>query len=145
MTARALAFEAVARRKGRILDAVHDWGQTLRDSADASVRQRFNQREAMLACEASLTVALGYRDLKPAVVGTCALPGTELEGRYERLLHELRTNWTDARGKQALQAIAVLRQHIDTLEAALSREIPQLASVLRPARLADIRSRLETG
>ena len=134
----------MARRKGRILDAVHDWGQTLRDSADASVRQRFNQREAMLACEASLTVALGYRDLKPAVVGTCALPGTELEGRYERLLHDLRTNWTDARGKQALQAIAVLRQHIDTLEAALSREIPQLASVLRPARLADIRSRLET-
>ncbi len=141
--ARALAFEAVARRKGRILDAVHDWGQTLRDSADANVRQRFNQREAMLACEASLTVALGYRDLKPAVVGTCALPGTELEGRYERLLHDLRTNWTDERGKQALQAIAVLRQHIDTLEATLSREIPQLASVLRPARLADIRSRLE--
>jgi CHAT domain-containing protein/Tfp pilus assembly protein PilF len=142
-TARALAFEAVARRKGRLLDAVHDWGQTLRDSADASVRQRFDQREAMLACEASLSVALGYRDLKPAVVGTCALPGTELDGRYERLLHELRTKWTDERGKQALQAIGVLRQHIDRLEADLSREIPQLASVLRPARLADIRSRLE--
>ncbi len=141
--ARELAFEAVARRKGRILDAVHDWSLVLRDSADASVRQRFNQREAMLACEASLTVSLGYRDLKPAVVGTCALPGTELEGRYERLLHELRTKWTDARGKQALLAIGVLRQHIDTLEGSLSREIPQLASVLRPARLEDIRSRLE--
>ena len=25
-SARELAFEAVARRKGRILDAVHDWG-----------------------------------------------------------------------------------------------------------------------
>jgi len=143
LTARALAFEAVARRKGRILDAVHDWGQTLRDSADAGVRQRFNQRESMLECEASLTVALGYRDLKPAVVGTCTLPGTDLEGRYERLLHELRTNWTDARGKQALQAIGVLRQHVDTLEAGLSRELPQFASVLRPARLEDIRSRLE--
>jgi CHAT domain-containing protein/Tfp pilus assembly protein PilF len=142
-TARALAFEAVTRRKGRILDAVHDWGQTLRDSADASVRQRFNQRETMVECEASLTIALGYRDLKPAVVGTCALPGTELAGRYERLLHELRTNWTDARGKQALQAVGVLRQHIDTLQAVLSREIPQLASVLRPARLEDIRSHLE--
>jgi CHAT domain-containing protein/tetratricopeptide (TPR) repeat protein len=143
VTARALAFEAVARRKGRILDAVHDWGQTLRDSADANVLRRLNQREAMLACEASLTVALGYRDLKPAVVGTCALPGTELDGRYERLLHELRTKWTDERGKQALQAIGVLRQHIDTLESVLSREIPQLESVLRPARLGDIRSRLE--
>jgi len=141
--ARELAFEAVARRKGRILNAVHDWGYTLRDSADAGVRQRLNQREAMLACEASLIVALGYRDLKPAVVGTCALPGTELEGRYERLLHELRTNWTDARGKQALEAIGVLRQYIETLEASLSREIPQLASVLRPARLEEIRSRLE--
>lgn len=142
-TSRALAFEAVARRKGRILDAVHDWGQTLRDSADAGIRQQLNQRETMVECEASLTIALGYRDLKPAVVGTCALPGTELEGRYERLLHELRTNWTDARGKQALQAIGVLRQHIDTLQAVLSREIPQLASVLRPAGLEGIRSRLE--
>jgi CHAT domain-containing protein/Tfp pilus assembly protein PilF len=141
--ARELAFEAVARRKGRILDAVHDWGYTLRDSADAGVRQRFNLREAMLACEASLTVALGYRDLKPAVVGTCALPGTELAGRYERLLHELRTNWTDAHGKQAIQAIGALRQQIDTLEGSLSREIPHLASVLRPARLEDIRSRLD--
>jgi CHAT domain-containing protein/tetratricopeptide (TPR) repeat protein len=141
--ARELAFEAVARRKGRILDAVHDWGHTLRDSSDATVRQRLNQREAMLACEASLTVSLGYRDLKPAVVGTCALPGTELEGRYERLLHELRSSWTDARGKQALQAIGVLRQHIDTMEGALSREIPQFAAVLRPARVEDIRSRLE--
>lgn len=143
LTARALAFEAVARRKGRILDAVHNWGQTLRDSADMGVRQRFNQRQAMLECEASLTVALGYRDLRPAVVGTCALPGTDLEGQYERLLHELRTNWTDARGKKALQAIGVLRQHIDTLEAGLSRELPQFVSVLRPARLEDIRSRLE--
>jgi CHAT domain-containing protein len=141
--ARELAFEAVARRKGRILDAVHDWGSTLRDSADESVRQRFRQREAMLACEASLTVALGYRDLKPAVVGTCALPGTELAGRYERLLHDLRSSWTDTRGKQALAAIGVLRQHMDSLEGSLSREIPQLASVLRPARLQDIRSRLE--
>src|SRR5207248_385352 len=69
--ARELAFEAVARRKGRILDAVHVWGHTLSNSADASVRRRFTQRAAMLACEASLTVALGYRDLKPAVVGTC--------------------------------------------------------------------------
>jgi CHAT domain-containing protein/tetratricopeptide (TPR) repeat protein len=141
--ARELAFEAVARRKGRILDALHDWGSTLRDSADESVRLRFKQREAMLACEASLTVALGYRDLKPAVVGTCALPGTELAGRYERLLHELRSSWTDTRGKQALEAIGVLRQHMDSLEGSLSREIPQLASVLRPARLEDIRSRLE--
>ena len=116
---RALAFEAVARRKGRILDAVHDWGQTLRDNARAEIRERFRQREAMLACEASLTVALGYRDLKPAVIGTCALPGTELDGRYERLLHELRTNWTDARGKQALEAVGVLRQSLETLEAEL--------------------------
>ena len=78
--ARALAFEAVARRKGRLLDEVHDWGQSLRESPDAAIRNRFNQREAMLECQASLTIALGYRDLKPAVVGTCALPGTELDG-----------------------------------------------------------------
>jgi CHAT domain-containing protein/tetratricopeptide (TPR) repeat protein len=141
--ARALAFEAVARRKGRVLDQVHDWGQSLRENSDSSLRSRFNQWEAMLECQASLTIALGYRDLKPAVVGTCALPGTELEGRYERLLHDLRASWTDALGRQALQAVALLKQRIDTLEAGLSREIPRFASAIRPARWEDIRSRLE--
>ena len=133
----------MARRKGRLLDEVHDWGRSLRENPDSAIRDRFNQREAMLECQASLTIALGYRDLKPAVVGTCALPGTELEGRYERLLHDLRTNWTDGLGKQALQAVAALRQRIDTLEAELSRDIPQFASTLRPARLEDIRARLQ--
>ena len=143
--ARALAFEAVARRKGRVLDAVHDWGQALRENAGAGVRGRFDQRTAMLECEASLTLALGYRDLKPAVVGTCALPGTELEGRYERLLHDLRTNWSDARGKEALQAVGVLRQRIGEIEAELSRELPQFASVLRPVTLEDVRTHLAAG
>jgi CHAT domain-containing protein/tetratricopeptide (TPR) repeat protein len=141
--ARALAFEAVARRKGRLLDEVHDWGRSLRENPDAGIRNRFNRREAMLECQASLTIALGYRDLKPAVVGTCALPGSDLEGRYERLLHDLRTNWTDALGKQALQAVGELRQRIDTLEAGLSRDVPQFASALQPARLEDIRGRLQ--
>jgi len=141
--ARALAFEAVARRKGRILDSVHDWGESLRDNADPEIRRRLTQREAMVECEASLTVALGYRDLKPAVVGTCALTGTELEGRYERLLHELRAGWTEARGKLALEAVGVLRQHIDALEADLSRGIPRFAAVLRPPRSAEIRAHLE--
>jgi CHAT domain-containing protein/tetratricopeptide (TPR) repeat protein len=142
--ARTLAFEAVARRKGRVLDQVHDWGQSLRDSPDAAVRSRFNQRETMLECQASLTIALGYRDLRPSLVGTCALPGTELEGRYERLLHDLRTNWTAASSRQALQAIEILKQRIDMLEAALSREIPQFASAIKPVRLEDIRARLQS-
>ena len=141
--ARTLAFEAVARRKGRLLDEVHDWGQSMRESPDAGIRNRFNQREAMLECQASLTIALGYRDLKPGVVGTCALPGTELQGRYERLLHDLRSSWTGALGKQALQAMASLKQNIDGLEAGLSRDIPQFASAMRPVRLDDIRLRLK--
>src|ERR1019366_1837803 len=114
----------------------------MRESPNAGIRNRFNQREAMLECQASLTIALGYRDLKPGVVGTCALPGTELQGRYERLLHDLRTSWTGALGKQALQAVAVWKQHIDALEAGLSRDIPQFASAIRPVRLEDIRMRL---
>jgi CHAT domain-containing protein len=142
--ARALAFEAVARRKGRLLDEVHDWGRSLRENPDPAIRNRFNQREAMLECQASLTIALGYRDLRPAVVGTCALAGTDLEGRYERLLHELRGNWTDGLGKQALQAVAALRQRIDALETELSRDIPQFTSVIRPARLEDIRAHLQS-
>lgn len=141
--ARSLAFEAVARRKGRVLDQVHDWGQNLRENADSGIRNRFAQWEALLECQASLTIALGYRDLKPAVVGTCALPGTELEGRYERLLHDLRTKWTDGLDRQAVQALEVLKQRVDTLEASLSREIPQFGSSIRPARWEDIRSRLQ--
>jgi CHAT domain-containing protein/tetratricopeptide (TPR) repeat protein len=141
--ARALAFEAIARRQGRLLDEVHDWGRSLRDNPDDAIRTRFNQREAMLECQASLTIALGYRDLKPGVVGACGLPGTDLAGRYERLLHELRTSWTDALGKQALQAVGVLKQRIDALETALSRDVPQFASALRPVTLEDIRSHLQ--
>ena len=141
--ARALAFEAVARRKGRILDEVHDWGQSLRSSPDSAIRSRFRQWEEMLQCEASLSIALGYRELKPAVVGTCALPDTELAGRYERLLHDLRANWTDALGRQALQAVSVLKQRIDLLEAGLSRQIPQFSSARRPVQFEDIRSNLQ--
>lgn len=141
--ARTLAFEAVARRKGRVLDQVHDWGQSLRESPDAGVRSRFNQREIMLECQASLTIALGYRDLRPSLIGTCALPGTDLEGRYERLLHDLRTNWTAASSRQALHAVETLKQRVDMLEASLSREIPQFASAIRPVRLEDIRARLQ--
>jgi CHAT domain-containing protein/tetratricopeptide (TPR) repeat protein len=141
--ARALAFEAVARRKGRVLDQVHDWGQSLRENSDSGIRNRFTQWEALLQCQASLTLALGYRDLKPAVVGTCDLQGTELAGRYERLLHDLRSNWTDVLGLQALRALELLKQRIETLEAGLSREIPQFGSAMKPARWQDIQSRLE--
>ena len=113
--ARALAFETVARRTGRVLEQVHDWSQSLRENSNPQIQQRFEQWKAMLQCEASLAIAMGYRDLKPAVVGTCSLPGSALEGRYERLLHDLRTNWSEPLGRQALLAQNVLKQRIDTL------------------------------
>ncbi|HEY7391532.1 MAG TPA: tetratricopeptide repeat protein, partial [Bryobacteraceae bacterium] len=134
--ARELAFEAVARRTGRVLDIVHDWGQTLRQNP------RFRERQALLECEASLSIALGYRDLEPPLVGTCSLPGTPLEGRYQRLLHDIRSNRTDALGREALQAVKSLRVSIDALEVELSRQSPQFASLVRPVRLEDIRARL---
>ncbi len=137
--ARALAFEAVARRKGRVLDEVRDWRERLRLSSDPAVLTRFNQWDAMLECQSSLTIALGYRDLKPAVVGGCSLPGTELEGRYERLLQDLRTSWSAELGRQGVAAIKVLQQRRDALEAALSRESPQFGAAVNPARLEDIR------
>jgi CHAT domain-containing protein/tetratricopeptide (TPR) repeat protein len=141
--ARVLAFEAVTRRKGRILDQVRDWGQRLRQIPDAGIRNRFMQWQDLRECEASLTIALGYRDLKPAVVGTCALTGTDLEGRYQRLLQNLRTNWTDSLGRQAVQAVEVLKQRVDTLEASLSRDVPQFGLAIKPPHLENIRSHLE--
>ena len=143
--ARALAFEAVARRKGRLLDQVHDWGQRLRENADNNIRVRFRERQSVLECQASLTLALGYRELRPAIVGSCTLPGTDLESRYERLLHNLRTNWTDALARQALQAVQVLKQRIDTLEAGLSRDVPQFNPILQPPRHEDMQLRLQPG
>jgi CHAT domain-containing protein/Tfp pilus assembly protein PilF len=140
--ARVLAFEVVARRKGRVLEAVRDWRQRLRETSGAAMGKRLDAWREMLECQSSLTIALGYRDLRPAVVGSCALAGTDLEGRYERLLHELRAKWTPALGGQTLEALGVLRRRIDTAEAMLSREAPQFASAVHPARLEDIRGRL---
>jgi len=143
--ARVLAFEAVARRKGRVLDQVHDWTARLTQNADPSIQEHIRQRQAMLECEASISTALGYRDIKPAVVGTCSLPGTDLEGRYERLLHDLRANWIPALGQQGLQALQVLKQHLDSAEASLSRALPHFAITIRPVQMRDIAAQLHAG
>jgi CHAT domain-containing protein len=140
--ARALAFEAVARRKGRVLDQVRDWRQSLEEDTGVDVHKRLREWEAMLECQASLTTALGYRDLKPAVVRGCALEGTELEGRYGRLLQDLRTKWTAPLGEQTLVALEVLKQRIDLLEAGLSRELPKFRYAVKPAQLYDMKSSL---
>jgi CHAT domain-containing protein/tetratricopeptide (TPR) repeat protein len=139
---RVLAFEAVARRKGILLDAAHEWDQSLRASPDPNVQALARRRQAILECEASLTLALGYRDWKPAVLGSCSLPGSEWEGRYERLLHELRGNWTPALGRQALDAVKLLRGRVDAVETSLSRAVPQFASARRPVRLSTLRAGL---
>jgi len=140
--ARVLAFEAVERRKGRVLDHVRDWRQNLRANSDAVVGQRLTQWQDMLECQASLTTALGYRDLKPAVAGTCSLEDTELEGRYHRLLTDLRAKWTPALGKQALVAVHELKERTDAVETVLSRDVPGFSGASKPARLDDMRSRL---
>ncbi len=134
--ARVLAFEAVARRKGRVLDHVRDWRESLREDSAAGVRARVNEWQTLLECESSLTTAVGYRDLKSAVAGTCPLAG------YGRLLSDLRTNSTDALSRRALAGLHDLNQRSDALEAALSRDVPGFADATRPARLEDMRARL---
>jgi len=143
--ARVLAFEGVARRKGRVLDQVHDWTARLAQNADPSIQEHIRQRQALLECEASLSTALAYREIKPAVVGTCSLPGTDLAGRYERLLHDLRANWTPALRQQDAQALQVLKQRIDSIEADLSRDVPQFATSIRPVQVRDIVAQLQSG
>jgi CHAT domain-containing protein/Tfp pilus assembly protein PilF len=140
--ARVLAFEAVARRKGRVLDHVRDWRQNLRASDSAEIRQRLNQWQAMIECQASLTTALGYRDLKPAVAGTCDLEDSAPEGRYDRLLSDLRSKWTPVLGKQALAALHDLKGRTDSIETVLSRDVPGFSGVARAVNLNDMRARL---
>jgi CHAT domain-containing protein/Tfp pilus assembly protein PilF len=139
--ARVLAFEAVARRKGRVLDHVRDWRQNLRANSDAAIRQRLDQWQAMLECEASLTTALGYRDLKSAAAGTCGLEGMEIESRYDRLLSDLRSKWTPELGKQALMALRQLKERTDAVETVLSRDVPGFSNA-KPVTLDAMRSRL---
>ncbi|MGA2881628.1 MAG: CHAT domain-containing tetratricopeptide repeat protein [Bryobacteraceae bacterium] len=134
--ARTLAFEAVARRKGRVLDHVRDWRESLREDSAADVRTRLSEWQTMLECESSLTTALGYRDLKSAIAGTCALAD------YGRLLADLRTTSTDALGRRALTALHDLNQRSDALEAALSHDVPGFGDATRPVRLEDMRARL---
>jgi tetratricopeptide (TPR) repeat protein len=80
-TARVLAFEAVTRRKGRVLEQVRNWRQRLHENAPPATIQQLSEWDAMLECRTSLTVALGYREIRPSVVGACGLDGTDLEGR----------------------------------------------------------------
>ena len=140
--ARVLAFEAVARRKGRVLDHVRDWRENLRSSSSVEIRQRLNQWQSMIECQASLTTALGYRDLKSAVAGTCDLEDAALEGRYDRLLSDLRSKWTPALGKQARAALRDLKERTDAIEAVLSRDVPGFSGAVRPPTLDDMRERL---
>jgi CHAT domain-containing protein/tetratricopeptide (TPR) repeat protein len=140
--ARTLAFEAVTRRKGRVLEQVRTWRQRLRENATDAIRGQLSEWEAILECRTSLTVALGFRDLKPSVVGGCSLEGTEFEGRYERLLSDLRTRRTDDLGTEAVRAIGVLRQRGDTLETSLNRETGGLNGAARRISVDDIRNQL---
>jgi CHAT domain-containing protein len=133
--ARILAFEAVARRKGRVLDQVRDWRRRIRADSNSAVRSNFQQWEAIVECQSSLTIALGYRDLRTAVGGGCELPGTAFEGRYDRLLYDIHAKWTPALAKQALDALRTLKQRADLLEAALSRDVPDFGSSLSPVTL----------
>jgi CHAT domain-containing protein/tetratricopeptide (TPR) repeat protein len=140
--ARVLAFEAVTRRKGRVLEQVRVWRERLRENATDDVRRRLSQWQAILACRTSLTVALGYRDIKPSVVGACDLDGTDLEGRYERLLSDLRTRRTEEIGTLAVRAIGVLQERGDALEASLNRETGGSNAGAKHTSVDDIASRL---
>ena len=61
--ARALAFEAVTRRKGRVLEQVRNWRQRLHENAPPATIRQLSEWDAMLECRTSLTVALGYREI----------------------------------------------------------------------------------
>jgi CHAT domain-containing protein/tetratricopeptide (TPR) repeat protein len=136
--ARELAFEAVTRRKGRIIEQVRNWRDRLEASESEAIRRKAQEWRSLLQCRTSLTVALGYRDLKPSIAGSCTLPGTDIEGLYERLLSDLRSRWSAEVGAKALRAIDVLQQRADALETSLNREAgAPIAS--KPATLDDVR------
>jgi CHAT domain-containing protein/tetratricopeptide (TPR) repeat protein len=141
--ARALAFEAVTRRKGRVLEQVRNWRQRLRENAAPATIRQLAAWEAMLECRTSLTVALGYREIRPSVVGGCGLAGTDLEGRYEKLLSDLRVRRTDDVAAEAVRAIRVLKDRGDEIEAALNRDNAWMG--VAPTRVSVDEIRRQTG
>jgi CHAT domain-containing protein len=141
-TARALALEAVTRRKGRIFDRIRTWRQRLAESSSPSVRRDVGEWQRVLECRTSVTIALGYRDFKPAVVGGCSPNGTRLDPRYERLLSDLRSRWTPQIGAEAVRAIGVLQERADRLEATLNRQVAGAGDVGPRTTVDDLRRRL---
>jgi len=135
--ARALAFEAVARRKGRVLDHVRDWRENLRENGTSQVREKLLEWRTLLECESSLATALAYRDLKSSVAGACPV------AKYGTLLQDLRTNSTGALAARALTAMHDLNTRTDALEADLSREVPGFAQASARVGFEDMRSSLQ--
>lgn len=122
--ARRLAFEAVTSRKARALDFIREWRGKLRKEAGEPVRTLLDEWQAIVECEATLSVAAGYRDWRRPPAGGCTLEGTALAGRYDRLSHELRGAWSEKLGRQAKEAIEDLHERAAQLEERLSRELP---------------------
>jgi CHAT domain-containing protein/tetratricopeptide (TPR) repeat protein len=142
---RALAFEAVTWRKGRVLEQVRGWRGRLSNIADGPLRDKAAAWQAMLECRTSLSVALGYRDLKPSVVGGCGLEGTDRAGKYERLLSDLRSRRSEDVAAKAVAAVADLTREGDALEASLNRSLGGLSADAAPVSADSIRARLRPG
>jgi len=143
--ARVLAFEAVTWRKGRVLEQVRGWRRELRDTTDPHLHEMAAEWQALLECRTSLNVALGYRDVKPSVVGGCGLEHTDLAGRYERLLSDLRTRRSDDLAARAVAAVDTLTRRGDALEASLNRALGGRGAEPAEVSVESIRRRLGSG
>lgn len=142
--ARRLAFEAVTSHKARTIDFIRDWRASLRESAGGA-GPLLDQWQAFVDCEVVLSIAIGYRDWRRPPAGGCALEGTELAGRYERLAHEMRGPWSEARARQAREAIEDLRTRAARLEEELSRRLPLFREGTGRVSLESVCGRLRPG
>jgi len=75
-------------------------------------------------------------------VGACGLDGTDLEGRYEKLLSDLRLRRTNEVATEAMGAIRVLKDRGDAIEAALNRENGWLSGSPTRVSVDEIRRQL---
>lgn len=141
--ARVLAFEAATRRKGRVLEHVRHERQSVRASVTDATEPLLEQRAAITRCRTSLMLALGDRTMAPTVVGGCGLEGTELAGKYERLLSDVRGRWSDTVATEAARAVAVLEEQEQRLDAAIARTGGALAFTTEKIGVAAVAGRLE--
>ena len=139
---RARSRSRRSRAARDVVGQVRHWRQRLEAISSGGIVRRRPRLAGDTRVPGVADGGAGISGSQAASPGPCSLAGTDLEGRFERLLSDLRSRWTTDVGAQALQAIGVLRDRADRLEASLNRERAERGRLTAAASAVDTVRRL---